>query len=377
MHIANIIEEGKMGGPQARIVAVATALATRIKTTVIMPTENSAAFRLKCDQGSIGYRALPITRITREWRVAFRYLLFSVLEIRRLKAVFCQGNFDVVHVSGGSWQVKGVLAGKLAKKKVLWHLNDTSMPRFIRWLFMFTSRWADGFIFASQRSRAYYSPFIRSGKPEFVIPAPVDTASFSPKAHNSSDDEIITQLAGQFVVGTVCNINPIKGLENFIHTASLMNGYHDKAQFIVVGPVYKSQQRYFHSLQQLCSRLGVDNIHFVGSRADVRPLLSRFDAYVCSSKAESSPMAVWEAMAMTKPVISTDVGDVPIYIRDGENGFIVPVDEPHSIADRLKSLMMDKQMRFQFGEKARETVRRHLDIKRCADLHAQAYAEMI
>ena len=48
------------------------------------------------------------------------------------------------------------------------------------------------------------------------------------------------------------------------------------------------------------------NIYFINSRRDVRPLLKRFDIYVCSSDNEASPLSVWEAMSMKKPIVSTD-----------------------------------------------------------------------
>ena len=58
----------------------------------------------------------------------------------------------------------------------------------------------------------------------------------------------------------------------------------------------------------------------------MRPLLKRFDVYVCSSKAESSPISVWEAMSMAKPIVSTSVGDVPLYVQNEHNGYIVEIE---------------------------------------------------
>jgi len=43
---------------------------------------------------------------------------------------------DIVHCNG-AWQVKGIIAGKLAGAKVVWHLNDTRMPFFIKVVFSF------------------------------------------------------------------------------------------------------------------------------------------------------------------------------------------------------------------------------------------------
>ncbi len=377
VRVANIIEEGKLGGPQTRIVMAAASLRERVETTVIMPVENSEAFRQQCDAAGVAYETLSITRITREWRVALRYLLFSVVEIVRLARLLKRSEFDLVHVSGGSWQFKGVIAGKLAGKKVLWHLNDTAMPAFIRRLFAITSRYADGFVFASERTRQYYRPLIREGKPEFVIPAPVDTSRFDPSACYHGEEDFLEKWSGQLVIGIVANVNPVKGLDVFIHAAAALNKRLENIHFIIVGVIYPAQRRYFRQLLRLCKELSVDNIEFVGGRADVRPLLKRFDAYVCSSRAESSPIAVWEAMAMAKPIVSADVGDVPLYVREGSSGYIVDIGDSTALAERLARLAIDAELRREFGRRGRETVVHELDVGRCADRHEEAYKVML
>jgi glycosyltransferase involved in cell wall biosynthesis len=85
----------------------------------------------------------------------------------------------------------------------------------------------------------------------------------------------------------------------------------------------------------------------------VRALLKRFDIYVCSSLAESSPVSVWEAMAMARPVVSTDVGDVPRHVEDGKAGYIVGVGDHEAMAERLALLCADPDMRRRQGETAR------------------------
>jgi len=377
VRVANIIEEGKLGGPQVRMAMVAAALDGRVDTTVVMPAENSDVFRQRCDALGVAYEILPISRITKEWRVALRYVLFSVVEIIRLASFLKRGQFDLVHVSGGSWQYKGVIAGKLAGKNVLWHLNDTAMPGFILRMFAVVSRLADGFIFASERTRRYYLPLMKEGKPEFVIPAPVDTSRFDPSRVYSGEDDLLAKWSDQFVIGTVCNINPVKGLDVLIRAAAELNRRATNVRFVVIGPIYPAQRRYFEYLSRLCQELSLANIEFLGARDDVRPLLKRFDAYICSSKAESSPIAVWEAMAMAKPVVSTDVGDVSLYVRDGGSGFIADIGDSVALAERLRRLVSDKALRGKFGERGRDTAVRELDIERCADRHIEAYKSML
>lgn len=373
MRVANIIEEGRLGGPQVRICAVAEALKGSVETTVIMPNDNADAFQGRCDENGVSYIKLPLTRITKEWRVAFRYVFFSFFEVLWLAHALNKGAFDLVHVSGGSWQFKGVLAAKLAGKKVLWHLNDTSMPGFVRRMFSVISRLVDGFIFSSESSRQYYGPLIRQIRPVFVIPAPVDTATFDPDGEYVGDSELLKKWRDKIVVGMTANINPVKGIETFIRAIPIVNGKVNDAHFVVVGPVFKNQQRYFRRLKGLCDALGVQNVEFVGGRSDVKPILKRFDVYACSSRSESSPIAVWEAMAMGKPIVSTDVGDVSLYAKDGDSSFIVNVDDSDAMADRIFRLATDSDKRQKFGARARDVAVRELDLKHCAALHLEAY----
>lgn len=376
MRIANIIEEGKLGGPQVRIARVANALKGRVLTTVIMPDENSESFRAKCRNFGVPYQTFRMSRITRELQVAIRYIFFMIPEILRLARYLKRSGVDLVHVSGGSWQYKGVIAGRLAGRRVLWHLNDTSMPWLIRRLFVALNRYSDGYIYSSERSKEYYKPLVKKKKPEFVIPAPVDTTLFDPSQQYDGDKDLLKRWEGKIVIGMVANINPIKGIDVFIHTAAALNQKLQNLIFVVVGGVFKSQQRYYRRLQRLCAKLSADNVEFVGGRDNVRPLLQRFNVYVCSSLAESSPLSVWEAMSMGKAIVSTDVGDVAKYILNGFSGEVVPVGDAIALALRVRDLLSDSARVERYGKEARRIALEKLDIMYCADRHIQAYEKI-
>jgi len=370
LRVANIIEEGRLGGPQVRIANVAKALKPQVETTVVLPDENSSQFRALLDQYRISYKTFKLSRITKEPKMALKYLLFSWYEIIQLARYFRKEDFDLIHVSGGSWQYKGVIAGKLAGKKVVWHLNDTKMPHLIKTIFSLLSGLADAYIFASNRSMHLYKPLLRRDKFNFIIPAPVNTTVFDPER---IEGDIDSNWKGKIVVGTTANINPIKGLELFLRAASKLNMAYEKLFFVIVGATFEGQKSYYKKLVTLCNELSIHNIAFTGQTMDVRPFLNRFDIYVCSSIAESSPVSVWEAMSMAKPVISTDVGDVALYVKDNENGFIIQVDDEHALAEKIGVLIENEQLRHDFGRKARETAIKRLDIRNCANLHKKAY----
>ena len=377
MKILSIFEEGKLGGPQIYLVNLVSGYdkSDDIDNVIIFPIANSERFKDLITYRSIEYVRLPITRITKEILVALRYILAFWLEIVILRNQFKKQKPDLVYVAGGSWQFKGVIAAKLASFPVIWHLNDTGMPRFIRFVFGFLSKYSDGFVFASERSKSYYGPLIRSYGPQFVIPSSVDTEWFNPNL----DFSLVIKKArvdaclDHIVIGMVANISRVKGLETFIRMAAEANVNQKNLKFVVVGPIFPNQQNYYDSLCDLASELGVTNIEFVGGHEDVRPLLKRFDIYVCSSNAESSPISVWEAMAMELPIVSTDVGDVPLYVKEGKTGYIVPVGDHEALAGFVCKLSADEALRERLGKSGRVKVSEELDIKACVEKHLEAY----
>lgn len=357
LKVANIIEESKLGGPQIRMVRVAAAMED-VDTLIIMPEVNSDAFQGLCEKYKVRYRQISLSRLTRELFPAVCYLLMSLFEVIRLAWLLRSEKVELVHVSGGSWQYKGVLAAWLARKPVIWHLNDTNAPGLIRNLFRFVSRLADGFIYASNRSYDYYHELCPLGRSEHIIPSLVDPKTFSPfaKIDAGVDDELLERLGDELVIAVTANVSPVKGLETLIQAvAELHNNPLSKAvQIIVIGQISTGQRSYFQSLQRLADTLEINHIEYCGPRDDVRALLRRCDIYVCSSNAESSPVAVWEAMAMAKPIISTDVGDVACHLLDGEAGFIVPVGDFRAMAKKIDELLKDANLRERFGVRARE-----------------------
>jgi glycosyltransferase involved in cell wall biosynthesis len=80
------------------------------------------------------------------------------------------------------------------------------------------------------------------------------------------------------------------------------------------------------------------------------------EVYAYSSDYEGMPNSLLEAMAMGMPVVSTDCpcGGPRTVIRDGENGFLIPVGDEDALADRICRLIEDKELAKSFGEKAKE-----------------------
>jgi glycosyltransferase involved in cell wall biosynthesis len=376
--VANIIEEGRWGGPQKRIALVANALRkSAVETVVIFPQNGSAQLKKVLSDDGISFEALRLSHRGRTLSAGLNYLLSFVPDVLRIYRCLRERQYDLVHVSGGASHVKGALAARWAGIPIIWHLNDTMMPQGVAWAFsVIAPRLADAFFVAARRCQTVYLNSLRlTSIPCYLVPAPVDTRSGSYLTH--SPDARIMNMVGIKIL-SVANINPTKGLETLISAAAILHKAGHAFTVAIVGPVLPNQTSYFSMLKRQVSQAGLaGRVVFLGGVNDPSSCMEAMDIYVCSSIAEASPMAVWEAMAKSKPVVSTDVGDVAVYVRSGVSGYIVPVRDPTALADAISLLVTNANARLEFGKRARTVVETLLDLSVIAKTTVDGYRQVV
>ena len=79
------------------------------------------------------------------------------------------------------------------------------------------------------------------------------------------------------------------------------------------------------------------------------------------SRCEGGPRVLIEGMAAGLPLVGSDVGGIPSIVRDGENGFIVPVGDWQALSARLRDLLNDPDLRRRMGDYGYEIAHRELD----------------
>lgn len=92
---------------------------------------------------------------------------------------------------------------------------------------------------------------------------------------------------------------------------------------------------YPRELDALCRKLGVaDRVRFVGriDENEVAIWLKAADMFALASRREGCCNAILEALATGVPVVATAVGDNPSFIKDGQNGYLVPVGDSEAMA---------------------------------------------
>lgn len=376
MKIATVTEEGRFGGPERWISSVSGKLKDfGFDQIVIFPTLDSDRFYEELNLQKIETRRIALHRLTKEKTHLIKFILLFFPEIVLLYKLFKKEGVDIVHCNN-SWQFKGVIAGKLAGKKVVWHLHETSTPFFAKIVFkLLASYFCDTFITAGTRVKSYYLNGPRFAQKQIVeIQAPVDTALFDPE--KVVKDPVRAVYAGLKIV-TVGNINPTKGVEYFIEMASILNQRYDNLSFFVVGPHLDSQRVYSDKIVGLMKKYDLKNLHFCGSSENIPSILKAADVYVCSSIAEASPISVWEAMSMGKAIVSTDVGDVAKFIKDGVSGYIVPIKNALAMAEKVELLIENTALRKKVGKNARKIAVKNLDVDICTKKQAEFYREIM
>src|SRR5581483_8466125 len=117
------------------------------------------------------------------------------------------------------------------------------------------------------------------------------------------------------------------------------------------------------------------HVRLLGSqpRERVLEVLAAADAAVLSSAWENFPHVLVEALAVGTPVIATRVGGVPEIVTDGENGLLVPPNDPDALAGAVRRFFDDPELRARLRAGAAPSVRR-FDEQTVLDTLEQALA---
>jgi glycosyltransferase involved in cell wall biosynthesis len=128
------------------------------------------------------------------------------------------------------------------------------------------------------------------------------------------------------------------------------------------------------SVRVLARSLGLsDRVQFLGMREDVPDLIAASQLYLLISHWEGFPRSILEALRGGVPVVATDVGGVREAVIDGETGFVVPENDDVLLADRLRQLIQDAELRAAMGGAAREHYEAHFTFDRLVGESLQVY----
>jgi len=199
-------------------------------------------------------------------------------------------------------------------------------------------------------------------------------------ASNEAEGENIRMKHGipsdAFLVGTVANLLPIKGLDIMIDALSAVRTKVPKAHYLIVGG---GSEAYLQTLVRRGKDRAVsDAVHFVGFRHPPWPYLATMDLYVQPSRDEALGIAAIEAMALGKAVIAAGVGGLPEVVIEGSTGALVPPGDASALAQAVVALFQKPDLRLAMGRAGRERARERFNldttIRRLEEIYLAAVA---
>lgn len=154
-----------------------------------------------------------------------------------------------------------------------------------------------------------------------------------------------------------------KGVYEYLKAAEIIKNKYPKVCFSILG-------KYETTMQDAVDRTYVERLVQEGivdrydETADVRPFYEDCSVYVLPSYREGTPRTVLEAMAMGRPVITTDTNGCRDTVENGKNGFLVPIKNVEALAEKMEMFIERPELIYSMGEAAYALCRKKYDVNK-------------
>ena len=168
-----------------------------------------------------------------------------------------------------------------------------------------------------------------------------------------------------------------KGIDTLIEAAEMLrNEMEGKVVFQLCGGLHNNPKGYkAEELEALCDG---KYIQWLGHRNDVRELLMQSHIVTLPSYyREGLPKSLIEAAAIGRPIITTNSYGCKDTVDDGENGFLIPIQNPKTLADKLRILINDKSLREKMGRCGRLKAEKEFSIINVVNKHLEIYQHLV
>lgn len=230
-------------------------------------------------------------------------------------------------------------------------------------------------------SQATKDEMVIAGIPEShinVLYNGIDAEAWAP---NCAPESLRTEFSIPLeapVIGYVGRLMPEKDLKTWLRAAGIVAKQFPTARFVLVGE--GRDESTLQELTTLAGSLGIaDQVIFPGYRRSLQSVYASFDLFVLSSLREGLPNSILEAMALGLPVVTTDVAGAKELVVHGETGFVVPQEEPESMAQAMLQVLSNKETHRSMGQAGRLRIEQefsfHQRLVRIEDLYCQTVGQ--
>jgi glycosyltransferase involved in cell wall biosynthesis len=282
---------------------------------------------------------------------------FDPATLPALLKVIDRKKIDILHLHGYGATTFGRLAGAMRRLPTIVHehANLTDTPWFqkiadaalepVTDIAIAVSQSTADFVVGARRIPAEKVKVVYLGVPleEFSRPRSAEKVRAA--------REELGIAPGDFAVGTVTRLHESKGNSYLVDAARMVLDARPHARFFLVGegPLLEGLERQARALN-----LG-DRFVFAGFARDVARVISAFDLSVFPSLWEGTPLTVFEALAMGKPIVATDADGLLDVLTSERDAIIVPRRDARALANGIIRTIDEPETRARLGAAAFST----------------------
>jgi glycosyltransferase involved in cell wall biosynthesis len=208
----------------------------------------------------------------------------------------------------------------------------------------------------------------------------IDLSHFDPSRRDAAHrDKVRAELGlapSDVVVGAVGRLVEEKGYVELLGAFARVRAEHPEAVLVIVGPSDPSKADAL-SPEVIAVAEREHGVRFLGARDDVVDLYAAMDIYVLASHREGFPRSAMEAAAMGLPLVVTDIRGCRQVVDHGVTGTLVPLGDVGALADALRELVADADLRSRLGAGGQAKARREFDQQRLIDITLDVYARCL
>ncbi|WP_299128694.1 glycosyltransferase [uncultured Winogradskyella sp.] len=344
--IAFVIGAMSPGGAERVITNLSNQLINDFEVTIITFTEEEPFYPL-----NESVNIVPCFKTLEAPKSAIGSLKLNYKLLKRVSKITKEHNIDLLIGFITSANVIATLAAKLNKIPCLIsERNDPlkgDIPKFWLILRKLVYPKADCLIVQTEKVKQVYANTIKT-KEMVVLPNPISTDLSKLRKDYSTDRENIILSVGTF--------NNDKRQERII--SAFEDLQLDDWQLLLLGDGPNESK-----LKTIVKDRNLSHkVTLIPKVKNVEDYYNKAKIFAFASKAEGFPNVLLEAMHFGLPSLSTDCNYGPSeLIEDGQNGFLVPVNDQDLFVEKLGELVFKKELHVAFSKKSRDTTEKFID----------------
>jgi glycosyltransferase involved in cell wall biosynthesis len=337
MRILQIIDSLEAGGAERMAVNYANALANEIEFSGLMVTRQEGPL-LNQINSKVSYLFLN------------KKSVLDIQSVFKLRKFVISNTVEIIHAHSTSFFLAFLVKLTYPKIKLVWHdhYGDSEFlskrPSLILEIVLpfFT-----GIIAVNQKLKIWAEQKLHFKN---VIYLP----NFPCEQNTISEQTILRGVQGKRIV-SLANLRIQKNHFLLLNVAIKIQRSHPEWTFHLVGKDFEDD--YSKKIKTNILDFNLRNMVFVyGSRNDIKNILEQSTIGILTSQSEGLPLALLEYGLFKKPVVATTVGEIPLVIQDGINGFLVETNSEQLFYNSLVKLIESETLRIHFGNELHKTI---------------------